>query len=57
MRKFIFSESERKTLEAFLTKVKVDEHESSKITEQIKNCKTLFEDVFLYLRVRKEMSD
>jgi hypothetical protein len=53
MRKYIFNEDERRILEAYLTKTDVDKTALSKLLHRIKEEKILFEDVFLYLQVRK----
>ena len=52
----IFTEDERKMLEAHLTNGKVDKAAVEKIVEQIKSDKNLFDDVFLYLQVKKTLS-
>ena len=55
MRTYIFTERERRILEAHLAGGEVDSIEVSKIMHRIRKFKTLFEDVYLYLRVRKTM--
>jgi len=55
MRTYIFTSRERRILEAYLTKTDVDKIEVSKIMHRIRKFKTLFDDVYLYLRVRKTM--
>ena len=52
----IFTDEERRILEAYLTNVEVDKTALSKITNRIKTQKSLFEDVFLYLQVRKAIT-
>jgi hypothetical protein len=56
MRTYIFTERERRILEAYLTEAKVDKIEVSKIMHRFRKYTTLFEDVYLYLRVRKTMT-
>ena len=56
MRTYIFTKRERRILEAYLTDAKVDKIEVSKIMHRLRKYKTLFEDVYLYLRVRKTMT-
>lgn len=53
MRNYIFTNSERRILEAYLVKADVDKTALSKLRHRIKTEKILFEDVFLYLQVRK----
>ena len=53
MRTYIFTERERRILEAYLTNINVNKIEVSKIMHRIRKYKTLFEDVYLYLQVRK----
>ena len=55
MRSNIFNRQERQFLEAYLTTQDVDEKELSKILQKIKENQVLFEDVFLYLQVKKNM--
>ncbi|MCW4052816.1 MAG: hypothetical protein NWE78_06385 [Candidatus Bathyarchaeota archaeon] len=55
MRDFIFTEREREVLESFLVNVKIDQPIVTRILKKIESNKTLFEDVYLYLRVRKLM--
>ena len=52
----IFTDEERRLLEAYLTKAKVDEKALEKLVDLIKNQKSLFEDIFLYLQVRKTIT-
>ena len=56
MRTYIFTDRERRILEAYLTDAKVDKIEVSKIMHRVRKYTTLFEDVYLYLRVRKTMA-
>lgn len=56
MRNYIFTDPERKILEAFLLKTDVDETALSEVLDRIKKGKLLFEDVFLYLQVRKTIT-
>ena len=55
MRKFIFTKQEREALEAFLTATKSDKREVSRLLDKIKGNSVLFEDVYLYLQVRKSL--
>jgi hypothetical protein len=43
-------------LEAFATGGKLDNTEVSKILDKMRRHQTLFEDVYLYLRIRKTMT-
>jgi hypothetical protein len=52
----IFTDEERKLLEAYLTSTKVNEKAVEKLIEAIKDKKSLFEDIFLYLQVRKTIT-
>ena len=56
MRSHIFTDEERRILEAYLTKADVDKTTLSKLLNRIKKEKILFEDVFLYLQVRKTVT-
>jgi hypothetical protein len=56
MRTYIFTDRERQILEAHLMGANVDRIEVSKILHRIRKFQTLFEDVYLYLRVRKTMT-
>jgi len=49
----IFTDEERRILEAYLTNAEVDKTALSNLFDLIKKRKSLFEDVFLYLQVRK----
>ncbi len=52
----IFTDEERQILEAHLINAKVDKAVLSKIIDQIMTQKSLFDDVFLYLQVKKTLS-
>lgn len=52
----IFTDQERRLLEAYATNTKVDEEALEKLIDLIKNKKSLFEDIFLYLQVRKTIT-
>ncbi len=52
----IFSDEERQILESHLINAKVDKDALAKLIEQIKNEKSLFDDVFLYLQVKKTLT-
>ncbi len=52
----IFTEEERQLLEAHLINSKVDKEKLDSVLEQIKNQKALFDDVFLYLQVKKTLT-
>lgn len=56
MKNKIFSDQERKILEEHLINPKIDNKEIEKILNQIKTKKTLFDDVFLYLQVKKTLN-
>jgi hypothetical protein len=56
MRNYIFTDRERHILEAYLIKNDVDKVALSKVLNRIKEGKLLFEDVFLYLQVRKTIT-
>ena len=56
MRTFIFTSRERQILENYLTEGSIEKIAVSKIIQQIKKHETLFEDVYLYLKVRKTMT-
>jgi hypothetical protein len=56
MRSYIFTDRERSTLENYLLKAEVDKVALSKILDRIKKDKFLFEDIFLYLQVRKTLT-
>ena len=52
----IFTDEERQILEAHLINAKVDKNAVAKLVEQIKTQKSLFDDVFLYLQVKKTLT-
>ncbi len=52
----IFTQEERQILESHLINAKVDETALAKLIEQIKAEKNLFDDVFLYLQVKKTLT-
>jgi hypothetical protein len=57
MRNYIFTDRERSILEAYLLKNDdVDKAALSKVLDKVKEGKLLFEDVFLYLQVRKTIT-
>jgi hypothetical protein len=52
----IFSDEERKILESHLISAKVDKIKIDKLLDKIKTQQRLFDDVFLYLQVKKTLS-
>jgi len=52
----IFTDEERRILEAHLTNAEADKTALSSLLDQIKKRKSLFEDIFLYLQVRKTIT-
>jgi hypothetical protein len=52
----IFTDEERQILESHLISAKVDKNELAKVLNEIKTQKSLFDDVFLYLQVRKTLT-
>ena len=52
----IFTDEERRILEAYLTNAEVNKTALSNLFDLIKKRKSLFEDVFLYLQVRKTIA-
>jgi hypothetical protein len=52
----IFTDEECQILEAYLTNSKVDRAVLSELLDKIKKSKKLFEDIFLYLQVRKTIT-
>jgi len=52
----IFTDEERRILEAYLTKADVDKAALADLFDLIKKGKSLFEDIFLYLQVRKTIT-
>ena len=53
----IFTDEERQILESHLISSKVDEKKLEKILNDIKTQKQLFDDVFLYLQVKKTITE
>ncbi len=51
----IFTDEERQLLEAHLINSKVDKEKLDSVLEQVKN-QALFDDVFLYLQVKKTLT-
>ena len=56
MRTFIFSKPERAILEKYLTEQPVDSREVAKVMRRLEQHTQLFEDVYLYLQIRKTWS-
>ncbi len=56
MKLHIFTKNERRILEDYLTNAEVNTVKVSKILDRISKRSILFEDIYLYLRVRKTMS-
>jgi len=52
----IFTDEERQLLDAHLLNAKVDKTALVKIIDQIKTQKSLFDDIFLYLQVKKTLT-
>ena len=52
----IFTDEERSILEAYLINSKVDAAILPELLDKIKKGKKLFEDIFLYLQVRKTIT-
>jgi len=52
----IFTDEERQILDAHLINAKVDKAALAKILNQITTQKSLFDDVFLYLQVKKTLT-
>lgn len=52
----IFTDEERQLLEEHLINTKGDSEKTSKLLDQIKTQKSLFDDVFLYLQVKKTLN-
>ena len=57
MRKYIFSKEERRLLEGYLTKINSNKEAVQKILTKIKDYKMLFDDVYLYLQVKKSIPE
>jgi hypothetical protein len=55
MRDSIFTEQEREALESFLVHTRADQPAISRILKKMDANKILFEDVYLYLKVKKMM--
>ena len=56
MRRQIFSERERWLLENFITEAGNKDSAVSEVLQKIKKYEALFEDVYLYLQVRKTIT-
>jgi hypothetical protein len=56
MIKRIFTDEERQILEAHLINSKVDKAALAKLVNEIQTEKSLFDDVFLYLQVKKSLT-
>jgi hypothetical protein len=52
----IFTDEERQLLESHLINAKVDQDAVTNLLDQIKAQKSLFDDVFLYLQVKKTLT-
>jgi hypothetical protein len=52
----IFTDEERQLLEAHLINAQVDKAAVTKLLEKIKTEKSLFDDIFLYLQVKKTIT-
>ena len=52
----IFTDEDRQILESQLISAKVDQNKVAKILNDIKTQKSLFDDVFLYLQVKKTLT-
>jgi len=52
----IFTDEERQILEAYLTNAEVNKAALSNLFNLIKKRKRLFEDVYLYLQIRKTIT-
>jgi len=52
----IFTDEERRILEAYLTNAEVDKAALADLLDHIKKRESLFEDVFLYLQIRKTIT-
>jgi len=52
----IFTDDERQILESHLINTKVNKNEVANLLDQIKTQKSLFDDVFLYLQVKKTLT-
>ena len=52
----IFTDQERQILESYLINSKVDKNNLDKLLEKLKTEKKLFDDIFLYLQVKKTLT-
>ena len=52
----IFSAEEYQILESYMINIEVNKDKLAKILNEIKTKKSLFDDVFLYLQVKKTLS-
>lgn len=52
----IFTDQERQLLESHLINAKVDKLALDKILEKLRTEKKLFDDIFLYLQVKKTLT-
>lgn len=52
----IFTDQERQILESYLINSKVDKNTLDKLLEKLKTEKKLFDDIFLYLQVKKTLT-
>ena len=52
----IFSAEEHQILESYMINIEVNKDKLAKILNEIKTKKSLFDDVFLYLQVKKTIS-
>jgi hypothetical protein len=52
----IFNDQERQLLESYLINTKVDKTALDKLLEKLRIEKKLFDDVFLYLQVKKTLT-
>jgi hypothetical protein len=56
MKTEIFTDQERQLLESHLINAKVDKIALEKILEKLRTEKKLFDDVFLYLQIKKTLT-
>ena len=56
MIKRMFTDEERQVLEAHLINAKVDKAILSKVINEIQTEKSLFDDIFLYLQIKKTLA-
>ncbi len=52
----IFTDKERQLLESYLINAKVDRPALDRLLKKLKEEKKLFDDVFLYLQIRKNLT-